>query len=179
MSETARDIDHGFERLRTIGRLETAWRPPEAAQDHRLQTAVDALLASYPCLERDDGYVAFLRRYGGALLVRDDGLLLSLFGFSHDIGMHLVEGPGDMVSDGCLIIGDMIVPRVPSDPRDTAAVGFGFDVTGERRWGVYRIIDGGAPSWYCATFLEWLTRLVERSGWLLDGVGQTDRAERE
>jgi hypothetical protein len=34
-------------------------------------------------------HVEFLRRYGGALLVRDDdGLLLSSFGFSHDLSRH-------------------------------------------------------------------------------------------
>lgn len=101
--------------------------------------------------------------------------MLSLYGFSHDIGMHLVEGPGEPVDkEGFLTLCDMVVPRVirmprsPSNLGDTVAVAFGFDATGDRRWGVYRFVNGGAGAWYCETFFEWLGILIGKDGQLRD-----------
>lgn len=159
MSDTINDLDRLMTKLAAQGEFAAAWQPDKSAGDTSLQDQVTALVTAYPFLARDEGYVTFLRRYGGALLTREDGLLLSLFGFSHDIGMHLVEGPGEPVEDGYLIFGDMSVPRAPDYPYDTIAVGFGFEATGKQRWGIYRFIDGGAGSWYCETFLEWLSDL--------------------
>jgi len=42
---------------------------------------------------------------------------------------------------------------------------FGFDASGRRPWGVYRLLD---PSqWFCATFAEWLSQVIERKGRVL------------
>lgn len=164
------ELEHRFATLATWGDYKTAWTPPASAAIARLQRQVDALLATYPFLERDAGYVAYLRRYGGAIVVRVDALVLSLYGFSHDIGMHIVDGPGEPVCDGCLVFCDMSVPaavRARTDVKETVetvAVGFGFEATGERRPGVYRFVDGGDGEWFCETFLEWLAILIETDG---------------
>lgn len=156
-----------------MGEFVTAWSAESARNDSGLQANVDSLLQAYPRLIQDQGYVAYLRRFGGALLVRDsDGLVVSLYGFSHDIGMHIVDGPGDPVFDGCLVFCDLVVPRlvraphVLGTPRDTMAIGFGFESTGARRKGIYRFIDGGSGEWYCENFLEWLSALLRTDGQL-------------
>jgi hypothetical protein len=157
-----------------VGDFDTAWQPASALADAKLQDDVTALLDAYPFLGRDEGWVAFLRRYGGALLVREDGLLLSLFGFSEDIGMHIVKGPGDPIYDGIFVFCDGSVPRVihgrvdAETAAESVAVGFGFDATGERSPGVYRLIDGRNPTWYCATFCDWLRKVVAQDGQLRD-----------
>jgi hypothetical protein len=170
MSDIINELDRLIGQLGMLGELHTAWHPPAALADPELLAAVTSLLETYPFLKRDAGYVAFLQRYGGALLTRDrDGLLLSLFGFSHDIGMHIVEGPGEPITeDGYLILGNMIVPENQAHPGETHSVGLGFDTTGERRWGVYRTVDSGAGTWYCETFLEWLRACIEKDGKLAD-----------
>ena len=176
MVDIRSQLDRSIAQLATLGEFVTAWRPADALADAKLQADVSALLGTYPFLARDEGYVEFLRRYGGALLVREvDGLVLSLYGFSHDIGMHLIEGPGELVDgEGFLTLCDMVVPRVIRAPRsldnlgDTVAVAFGFDTTGDRRWGVYRFVSGGAGAWYCETFLEWLRMLIAKDGQLRD-----------
>jgi hypothetical protein len=164
VSDTIGDLDQFIGRLAALGgEFATAWQPDTANTDTSLQDQVTALVTAYPFVARDHGYVTFLRRYGGALLTRDDGLLLSLFGFSHDIGMHLVEGPGELIENGYLIFGDMIIPRAPDYPHDTVALGFGFDATGQQRRGVYRFIAGGPGTWYCETFLEWLRTVADKA----------------
>lgn len=52
---------------------------------------------------------------------------------------------------------------------NTHHIGFAFDATRERSWGVYRCVVGADTEyqWYCQTFLEWLERLVRNDGGLL------------
>jgi hypothetical protein len=158
------ELDQLIGRLAALGgEFATAWQPEAAERDTSLQDEVTALVTDHPFLARDPGYVAFLRRYAGALLVRDGGFLLSLFGFSHDIGMHLVEGPGELIENGHMIFGDMTVPRTQEYPYDSVAVGFGFDATGKQRWGVYRFIAGGPGTWYCETFLQCLRSIADKA----------------
>ena len=160
MTREADELDRGFATLATWGDFKTAWSPPTSLDDDDLQEEVDELLEEYPFLERDEPYVAYLRGYGGAIVVRRDALVLSLYGFSDDIGMHIVEGPGDPVEDGCFMICDLSVPlrvRARTDVKqtvETVAVGFGFEATGDRRPGIYRFVDGGEGEWFCETFLD-------------------------
>lgn len=161
------DVSDAIDAMATLGECPVAWQPVAAANDATLQDGVTALLSSYPFLAGDPGYVAFLRGYGGALLITEGNLVMSVFGFSHDIGMHLVDGPGELISDGCLVFADMVIPR-EGKALASNAVGFGFEATGQRRSGVYRYLNGGSPAWYCETFLEWLRRVVASKGRMLD-----------
>jgi hypothetical protein len=161
----------------------TAWTPAAAAADVALQAELDATLERWPFLQRDPSYVAFLRHFAGALVVRVDGLVLSLYGFSHDIGMHLVDGPGEPVSDGCLVICDGCVPQPvrrrvdPVEPVLTKAVGFGVEATGDRAFGIYRFVDGGPPTFFCSTFLELLDAILATDGQLDQTTSMPTRPE--
>jgi hypothetical protein len=125
------------------------------------------LLEQFPFAERADDWLAFLRKYGGGMLTRERDLLsLGLYGFSEDVTMPILDGPGDPIDAGCLVFGDVEVPLVGS-ADETVALGFGFDATGKRKWGVYRIEDSAA-SRYCESFTEWLRRFVELDGRLID-----------
>ncbi len=155
-----------FAVLATWEELVTAWQPPG---DDKLHAQVAALVESHPTLT-DEGYLAYLRNYGGALVVRRDAFVLSLYGFSHDIGMHLVDGPGEPVFEDCFVFCDLVVPgqvRARVDDTqvvDTVAVGFGFAAASSKQPGVYRSVAGGPMAWYCATFLDWLDRVIESDG---------------
>ncbi len=166
MNEAIAKLDRLVGELGGLGWLKTV-RPADGHEDERLQREIDGLLESYPFLEKDSDYVAFLRRYAGALLVRDeDGFLLSFFGFSHDIGIHITEGPGDPVEDNCLIFCDMIVPI--GEAKETCAVAYGFAATDDLRWGIYRFINGDEGGWCCQSFVEWLHLVIKTRGRLLD-----------
>lgn len=159
-----------FKILAEWGDFKTAWTPDTAKGDSALQSDVTALLGKYPFLEQDPGYVTFLRCYGGAVLVRTDALVLSLYGFSHEVGMHIVEGPGDPMHAGCLVFCDMVVPLSVRERVDdtlkvpTVAVGFGIEGSRRRDPGIYRFIQSDNGSLFCSTFLAWLDRLIQTDG---------------
>ncbi len=57
--------------------------------------------------------------------------------------------------------------------QNNIGLGFGFDATGSRRRGVYRSARLGDQelrpcSWYCEVFSEWLERIIQCRGQLLD-----------
>jgi hypothetical protein len=165
MSDLESGIDRLMGELGELGWLKTV-RIADGDKDSGLQMEIDRLIETYPFLQKSEQYVTFLRRYGGALLVRDDdGFLLSFFGFSHDIGVHLTEGPGEPIEEDCLIFCDLIVPR---EGAETCAVAFGFAATPDLRWGVYRFDKGSERSWCCETFFEWLRLIITTRGRLFD-----------
>lgn len=165
------DLDELLARLGRVGELALGCGPEHpSAPEPALATDVAKLLAQYPFLRRDPGYVAFLERYAGAVLWRDQDLLsLGLFGFHPELSTHLVTGPGEIIEHGFFTFCDMVVPRDPDAPfGDSIGLGFGFDATQERRWGVYRLWGGGKADWYCDTFLEWLEQFIAKGGRLID-----------
>jgi hypothetical protein len=166
MNEVAVELDQLINELGQLGWFKTA-RDADGEDDEKLQREVDSLLKVYPFLKRDNEYVAFLRRYAGALLVRDDdGFLVSFFGLSHDIGFHIVEGGGEPIADDCLITFDLIVPI--GKAKETRGMAFGFAATPDLRWGIYRFVKDSKPSWYCQTFFEWLRIVIKTRGRLFD-----------
>jgi hypothetical protein len=166
MNEVVTELDQLIGNLGKLGWFKTV-RDANGREDVSLQRDIDRLLETYPFLEHSSEYVEFLRRYGGALLVRDDdGFLLSFFGFSHDIGIHITKGPGDPVEDDCLIFCDMSVPT--GKARETCAVAYGFAATPELRWGIYKFVNGIDRSWCCETFFEWLRIVIKTRGRLFD-----------
>ena len=173
-----RELDELLGDLRRIGELRLG-RGPRHPTDPAPELAADVaqLLAEYPFLRRDPGYVAFLERYAGAVLWRAQDLLsLGLFGFYPDLSIHLVEGPGEIIEHGFFTFCDTVVPRTPEAPFDPIGVGFGFDATNERRWGVYRLWGGGKADWYCETFLALLERYITCDGRLVDDMPSPDGA---
>jgi hypothetical protein len=39
---------------------------------------------------------------------------------------------------------------------------------GKRPSGIYRVINYGEYEWYCSNFLEWLEKLIDKKGLLLE-----------
>ena len=133
-----------------------------------------ATLTQYPFLERDPGYLAFLSRYSGAAVYSypDEDISIHLFGFIDDV-FHLLHGPGETVDqDGFMAFGYTELTLSNSD-QDVVTLGFSFDATGSRRWGIYRSVrqpggDTQGPDWYCLSFIEWLRLAIAAKGRLLE-----------
>lgn len=138
-------------------------RKEGARAAEKFERELGRLLAEYPWLERHADWVDFLRTHGGYSII--PGALttnLDLFGLSHQYSFHLLDDPGDVVGeeDGCLCFGT-VTWIVPSGGEVTVA--FGFEATGRRPWGIYRM-GPGEPTWFCETFLEWLERVASSRG---------------
>lgn len=168
MKDIVSELDQLMDELGQLGWLKTV-RPADGYNDDKLQLEIDRLLEIYPFLKKSVEYITFLRRYAGALLVRDDdGFLLSFFGFSHDIGVHLTEGPGEPIEEDCLVFCDLIVPMGTVEGQETCAVAFGFAATPDLHWGIYRFDKGSERSWCCETFFDWLRLVISTRGRLFD-----------
>lgn len=169
-ADEAAAIDAKVTRLATLGSWQWARDRLSAAAPTPFAAEVRALGRLYPFVAGAADWLAFLRRYGGGMLVRNEDMLsIGLYGFSHDVSLHLLEGPGEPVEAGCLLFADVVLPRQPVSgiTDDTVSLGFGFPADGARRFGVYRV-RGGHPEWYCDHFGEWLDQLVHARGRLLD-----------
>ena len=132
--------------------------------DVKTQGQIDLFLNSYPFLCQDRDYVDFLSFYAGANVLRGDyDLMVDILGFS-DVSTHMLDWEEPVVDeDGFLMFSLVIL-------RNKQHIGFGFDATQHRKWGVYRSVvdDKGSPYlWYCNTFLEWLDQIVQKDGEIL------------
>jgi hypothetical protein len=135
-----------------------------------LAQEIEAFLNEYPFLRQDQGYVDFLESYAGAWVAwPNNDLVIDLFGFTQ-VSTHIVKEDGYIVDPtGFLTICDgMVRLREGGFREGVIGQGFAFDATGERKWGIYRyvMIDGieAAMDWYCETFLQALSALIETKG---------------
>ena len=154
--------------LETLGRW--IWARDEMNPDE-FSREIERLKRLFPLGSSDQDWLDFLIYFGGGLLVRDEDVVsIGLFGFSHDISLHILDGEGEPLDDGYLVFCDISLPREPVKgyTEDTLAVAFGFEATGEREAGVYRFIEGGAPTLYCSSFRELVDRLVAKDARVLD-----------
>src|SRR5262245_32208255 len=95
----------------------------------------------HPVVRRDQGYYLFLERYCGARVVsNENNIVIHIWGLS-DASLHLLDDPGDIVEEGCFGFGatEFWVNDIPSQDNNRI-LGFGFDVTGTRPFGIYRMI---------------------------------------
>jgi hypothetical protein len=71
-----------------------------------------------------------------------------------------------ITDDGFLTFADAAVPETEGvfGPNDPLGVAYGFDATGERRWGVYRCLSEQPYEWYRDGFTAWLETLVALQG---------------
>jgi hypothetical protein len=140
---------------------------PEPALAERLRL----WLATHPFLHRDEGYVAFLRRYCGAVVGDRAGRFwATVHGFHPEVG-YLDEydfcrcDPTVPGLDGrglypfAIMRYDRPGPGRPSDRR--VLFSFSFDGTGTRHWGVYRTAGvrrepETEPQLLCGSFCAWL-----------------------
>jgi hypothetical protein len=127
--------------------------PPEDPAERERQIA--RVRAAFPYVDREPDWLTFLSAYGGLTYVRETQPWFStgFFGVSYRASDHIIDGEGEPVSDGCLLICDADPPIIGG------YLAFGFDATGERPWGVYGVTESGSE-WYAPSFLHWLTEFV-------------------
>ena len=138
-------------RLATAGELMID--PPDDPSERERQVA--RVLSAFPYVAQEPDWLAFLTAYGGLTYVREREPRFStgFFGVSYRASDHIIDGEGEPVSDGCLVICD-------SDPPIIGGyLAFGFDATGARRWGVYGVTESGSE-WYAESFREWFADFV-------------------
>jgi hypothetical protein len=116
----------------------------------------------YSFLQHDQGYVDFQEYYAGAsvIILSDNNLTvdIDIFGFL-DVSTHMTKYEDPIVDeDGHLVFSYILFNKKQ----------FSFSFNTNREWGVYRTVVwenlDRQTSWYCATFLEWLERLIQYQG---------------
>ena len=143
-------INQLISRLAAAGELLTDPPGDPAERDRQIARVV----ARFPFVVQAPDWLAFLHDYGGLTYVRD-GFSTGFFGVSHNASVHILDGEGDPIADGCLLICDADPPVL------VGCAAFGFDATGERRWGVYGVSEGGDTHWFAPTFTEWLESFAD------------------
>lgn len=151
-------------------------RGPKNTESPRseLQQEIDNFLDEHPYLRNDSGYVDFLEYYSGARVDFPEGeLVIDIFGFLEEIGFHLIKdrfGESDIDEQGYFMFCTTVVQVAKdSDPNnEELGLDYAFDATGKRTWGIYRVINYGEYEWYCSSFLEWLEKLIDKKGLLLE-----------
>jgi hypothetical protein len=135
---------------------------------------LEEFLTTHSALTRDEGYVEFLRRFGGALI--DDqprALIVDVLGFS-DASTSMMDMDGPIVDDDGFVVFAQVIQHVIEDGMlaDTREHDFAFDATGRRDPVVYTLYGdrtnparhGFRPS--DPDFLTWLSRVVDARGML-------------
>ncbi|MEH2444617.1 MAG: hypothetical protein V7K18_02180 [Nostoc sp.] len=161
--------------LHELGNVETGRGPKHPTFPNTEQAQeIAEFLETYSFLKKDQGYVDFLESYAGLLLYRDsDFFSLGIYGFDEDVSLHLIKGEGELIDEaGMLTFADLALPLQEGDKSadNLRGIGFGFDSTQQKTWGVYRSIDDQPYHWYCGSFLEWLEKLYNQKGRLLEDL---------
>lgn len=135
-----------------------------------LQKEIENFLSQYSFLQKDQDYVDFLKYYAGAMLDLPDGsLIVDIFGFNENISMHLTRDESPVIDrHGYYTFCNSIVEKESnkSITDNFLSMGYSFDATDTKKWGVYRIVGNGEHEWYCSDFISWLEILVESRGYL-------------
>jgi hypothetical protein len=125
-----------------------------------IEERVQSLFAAFPALRRDACYVEFMEKYAGALIITEGRGVIDLVGLS-GVSTDYVEKDVPIEADGLIIFAMCAY--------DTYEYDFAFEVSGERRPGVYRYVTSGpasapSPTWHAENFCDWLEELVDKEG---------------
>ncbi len=142
---------------------------PRAVEAHELER----LLGAFPALARDEAYLAFLRRYGGAYVRRKAlGLSVDIFGLGGSATTHAIAHRRDNLAPGyCLFA------TVYHQTDGPTQADFAFPVEGAPE--VYRsCLVGRQPPTaferYATGFLPWLEHLVASGGLIYDDLAPVE-----
>jgi hypothetical protein len=137
-----------------------------------LEAPTDEFFEKYPFVCKDTGYVEFLNSYSGAYVIwPDDQLMIDIFGFS-EVSSPIITDEYPVIDDKGYLTFCSVLFRVKpgGGVENIQTLGFAFDATSQRKSGVYRQLVGrepGSPTktdWYCATFLELFSELIDKRG---------------
>jgi hypothetical protein len=178
-------LDALIARLESISPSAVVGRGPFHSIDPNLllKEPTERWLALHPFLQRDVGYVAFLKRYSGFLLSDDHANL--------EIGIQGLSGIGGYLTEVELGVQNDTVAHVDESGfypfaslyfhgsparefEDYVGFGFSFDATGQRPWGIYRTVETQRgrrviEHFYCDSFVSFLKKLPceeDRSDWV-------------
>jgi hypothetical protein len=136
-----------------------------------MQGEIDNFISEYKFLLQDKGYIDFLECYSGMLIDSSDGrVFIDVFGFLEDVSLHLTRDESSIVDDGYFGFCTAVV-RIECTgnlSKDDVGLGFAFDATGQKRWGVYCSINDENYEWYCSNFQEWMEKLVATKGYFVE-----------
>ena len=129
-----------------------------------LHTEVNTFLESYPFLRNDTGYIDFLECYAGASIFNQNSpFTVDILGFAgNSISTHMFEMEESVIDEeGFLMFGYLMLDDKSLGQHQ---ISFGFDATHHRLPGVYQYVSqvDAQWDWYCATFLEWLDKLLHQ-----------------
>lgn len=135
-----------------------------------LKDITEDFIAHHPYLHQDPDYIAFLRRYAGTSLDREDmqwHVLVYGFHFDWMPFIFLDEAHEFPSRDGYFIFCETTIIR--SDVKNALGAHYAFDSTGKLKPGVYQRVqwrhaDELRYEWYCGSFVEWFDDLVKQEG---------------
>jgi hypothetical protein len=153
----------------TVGRGPLHPLTPEPALADRLS---EYFGAEYPGLDRDPSYAEFMWKYAGLSRIDDNqDQVFEVLGFGPgttdidtDLDEEMVDEDGVFVFAECIVKGDIV-----EGPVDAYTVVFGFDLTGERRAGVYRYttttqVPDSQWVWHAPDFQAFLSEAIANRG---------------
>lgn len=150
--------------LSAFGELETYQGPRHPTVPRpELAPEIEQFLHTYPFLRQDESYVTYLECYAGACAARfESSFWIEIFGFEHNIALHIVDGEGDVVDEDGFLVFSLIA--LGDDPQGHLIEdAFAFDATGKRRRGIYwKKSDEPDYTWLCETFQGWLEKVLNK-----------------
>ena len=164
------ELDYWLTRLAEISVLQLGRGPMHSTQPNsKVASEIEDFLSRYPVLRQGQGFVDFWQRYAGASWDRPrDEFLGSVYGFD-PVTMHIEndEGGFEVIEQGLLYFADVYLLTEADHDSEWKQCFFGFEATGERPSGIYRMWDDNNETrieWFCASFIDWLRLIVNLNG---------------
>lgn len=164
------DLHEVMKAVENLGYIRIGKGPKHPDGDPEVQAEIDEFLALYPQVKQDQSFVDFFEYYSAiGTEWPNEALIFIVYGFSPDIMMEIAHPDEALVDEnGFFRFAEIIFHPEPYGKEGIASV-YAFDTTGQRRSGIYQetkeagVYRRWPPKyeWYCETFLEWLTRVVE------------------
>jgi len=166
------DLHEIVTEFQNLGYVSLGKGPKHPEGDSSLQPEIDEFLAQYPTIARDRSFVDFLEYYSAAAVDwPDEQLTIEIYGFSPEITL-LIGRPEEPLIDALKFFrfSEILVKLGPHGEQAIDGL-YAFDISKDRVAGIYQkttvwTTDSASINyaWYCATFSEWLSRVVEAGG---------------
>lgn len=140
--------------------------------DLTLAERIRAFTEAYPrLLQTDPAYVEFLEKYSGAMIEEPESpRIVDILGFS-EASTDIEEMEGEIVDENGFLLFCQCVFHTIEGGRltDTYEYDFAFDISGDRRQGVYLKVSTLSTQdrpyeWHSDGFLAWLYELTKLQG---------------
>jgi len=163
------ELNEVIKAFQNLGYTRIGKGPKHPEGDAQRQAEIDEFLARYPQVKRDKSFVEFFEYYSAlAIDWPNEALTLVVHGFSPDISLEIARPEEPLVDEKNFFrFAEIIVQPGPNGERAIGSL-YAFDTTEQRRSGIYQKTKASgihSPwpefEWYCETFIEWLSRVVD------------------